>query len=591
MSNRTTSRTLYFRILQQIKPYWGMVVMSMVGLAVSAGVDAALTRLLQPLVDHNLRADSLARRDAWILPAIILGMAVLRLVSNFSSDYASAWLSSRVMHDLRESMFARFMQLPVKFFDKSSVGVLVSRVTYDVNQIMEAGVQVLTVLVRDSMLAVFLLGVMLYTDWKLTLLCVILLPGVALSIRIVGKRQRKLSRATQSSMGEMTSILDESISGQRIVKVFGGGKYEIGRFFTVNNRVRSLAVKRAATSSTNSGLIMFLIGITLAAIIYYASLRAQAGVLTAGSFVSFMVAMMALQTPIKNITKINESLHRGLAAAESVFAVLDEEPETDAGAQALDRARGELDIEDLVFQYNDENRPALDHVSLTVAPGESVALVGSSGSGKTTLANLLPRFYDPTSGSIKLDGVKLSDYKLLDLRRQFAMVSQDVVLFNDTVAANIAYGDANPSRERVLAAAEAAFARDFVEAMPEGFDSILGENGVRLSGGQRQRLAIARAIYKDAPILILDEATSALDTESERKVQAALENLMKNRTTIVIAHRLSTIENVDRIVVMQHGKIIESGHHSELITKGGQYTHMHAAQFAGDESSHSPAQP
>ncbi|GGP25849.1 lipid A export permease/ATP-binding protein MsbA [Silvimonas amylolytica] len=585
MSNRTTSRNLYFRILQQIKPYWGMVVMSMVGLAVSAGVDAALTRLLQPLVDHNLRADSLARKDAWILPAVILGMAVLRLVSNFSSDYASAWLSSRVMHDLRERMFGRFMQLPVKYFDKSSVGVLVSRVTYDVNQIMDAGVQVLTVLVRDSMLAVFLLGVMIYTDWKLTLLCVVLLPGVALSIRIVGKRQRKLSRATQSSMGEMTSILDESISGQRIVKVFGGGQYETRRFFTVNNRVRSLAVKRAATSSTNSGLIMFLIGITLAAIIYYASLRAQAGVLTAGSFVSFMVAMMALQTPIKNITKINESLHRGLAAAESVFAVLDEETEHDQGTQTLERAQGELKVEDLQFSYNDEDRAALDHVSLTVSPGESVALVGSSGSGKTTLANLLPRFYDPTGGSIKLDGVKLSDYKLLDLRRQFAMVSQDVVLFNDTVAANIAYGDPNPSRERVLAAAQAAFARDFVEAMPEGFDSILGENGVRLSGGQRQRLAIARAIYKDAPILILDEATSALDTESERKVQAALENLMKNRTTIVIAHRLSTIENVDRIIVMQHGKIIESGHHSELITKGGQYAHMHAAQFAGDDSS------
>ncbi|WP_283151261.1 lipid A export permease/ATP-binding protein MsbA [Silvimonas soli] len=584
MSNSNTSRNLYFRILRQIKPYWGMVIISMVGLAVSAGVDATLTRMLQPLVDHNLRADSLARRDAWILPAIILGLAVLRLVSNFSSDYSSAWLSSRVMHDLRERMFNRFMQLPVKYFDQSSVGVLVSRVTYDVNQIMDAGVQVLTVLVRDSMLAIFLLGVMVSTDWQLTLLCLILLPGVALSIRFVGKRQRKLSRATQSSMGEMTSILDESLSGQRIVKIFGGFKYETARFFNVNNRVRSLAVKRAATSSTNSGLIMLLIGITLAVIIYYASLRAQSGVLTAGSFVSFMVAMMALQQPIKNITKINESLHRGLAAAESVFAVLDEEIENDTGTHAIERARGELQIDRLLFHYGDDTRPALDHISLNVAPGESVALVGSSGSGKTTLANLLPRFYDPVGGAIRLDGVSLADYKLLDLRRQFAMVSQDVVLFNDTVAANIAYGDAQPSRERIHAAAQAAFALDFVEAMPNGFDTMLGENGVRLSGGQRQRLAIARAIYKDAPILILDEATSALDTESERKVQAALENLMRNRTTIVIAHRLSTIENVDRIVVMQQGRIIETGRHADLIGKGGPYAHMHAVQFASEES-------
>ncbi len=347
----------------------------------------------------------------------------------------------------------------------------------------------------------------------------------------------------------------------------------------VNNSVRTLTVKRAATSSMNSGVIMLLIGITLAFIVYYASLRAQQGQLTAGAFVSFMVAMMMIQSPIKNITRINESLHRGLAAAETVFGVLDETEELDDGTQEIGRAKGALKLDDVSFDYGGNNRPALDHVSLDIAPGQTVALVGSSGSGKTTLANLLPRFYEATSGGITLDGVPVNQFRIHDLRRQFAMVSQDVILFNDTVAANIAYGDAAPDLERIRAAATAAFALDFIEAMPEGFNTMLGENGVRLSGGQRQRLAIARAIYKDAPVLILDEATSALDTESERKVQAALENLMQDRTTIVIAHRLSTIENADRIVVMSQGRIVEAGRHAELMDKGGAYAQMHRVQF------------
>ncbi|BCL76893.1 lipid A export ATP-binding/permease protein MsbA [Jeongeupia sp. HS-3] len=573
------SRALYFRLLGEIKPYWPIVLGSVVCMVLAASVDAGLTLLLKPMVDQNLNANALTHRDAWLLPAQILALAVLRLLTNFGYDYGSGWLSARVVNNLRQKMCDQYLRLPTSYYDQSSVGVLLSRITFDVSQIMNAGVQVLTVVVRDSFSIVAFLGVMLYHDWQLTLICLILIPGVAASIRIVGKRQRRLSRENQATIGEMTRVLDESLSGHRMVKIFGGFNFERMRFFDINNRVRSIAVKQNATSSLNSGLIMLLIGITLALIIYYASLRAQSGALTAGAFVSFMVAMMAVQQPVKNITKINEQLHKGLAAAESVFAVLDQVTERDTGTRALARAAGALKLNDVRFHYGDAEQMALAGVSLDIRPGETIALVGSSGSGKTTLANLLPRFYEPTGGDIRLDGELLTDYKLADLRRQFAMVSQDVVLFNDSVAANIAYGDPAPELARVRAAADAAFATEFIEGMSEGFDTLLGENGVRLSGGQRQRLAIARAIYKDAPILILDEATSALDTESERKVQAALENLMKNRTTLVIAHRLSTIENANRIVVMRGGQIVEIGSHDALMAQHGAYAQMHAVQF------------
>lgn len=573
------NRALYMRILGEIRPYWKIVAISVVCLSVAAAVDAGLTLLLKPLVDQNLQTSALARSMAWILPAQILGLALLRLISNFGNEYTTAWVSSRVMHDLRGKMFSRMLSLPVQFFDKTSVGVLLSRVTFDVNQIMDAGTKVLTVLIKDSLLLLFLLGSMLYLDWQLTLLCLILLPGVAISISVVGKRQRRLSRETQAAMGQMTQILDESLSGQRIIKIFGGFSYETNRFGNTNNNVRRLSIKQAITSSINSGLIMFLIGITLAVIIYYASLRAQDGVLTAGAFVAFMVQMMALQQPIKNLTKINESLHKGLAAAESVFAILDEIPEANQGRHQLPRVQGAISLQDIQFAYGEDGKRALDGISLDVLPGETIALVGSSGSGKTTLANLLPRFYELNAGQILIDQVPLADYQLGNLRQQIALVSQDVILFNDTVIANIAYGS-EIDMARVRQAAIAAHALEFIDAMPDGMDTLLGENGMRLSGGQRQRLAIARAIYKDAPILILDEATSALDTESERKVQDALENLMQGRTTLVIAHRLSTIENASRIVVMQQGRIVESGTHQALMANNGMYCRMHAAQFA-----------
>ncbi|STR45777.1 lipid A export permease/ATP-binding protein MsbA [Iodobacter fluviatilis] len=575
----TSNRALYLRILGEIRPHWHVVAISIVCLAVAAAVDAGLPLLLKPLLDQNLKPSTLTDNVAWLLPAQILGLALLRLISNFGNEYTTAWVSSRVMHDLRSKMFSRMLSLPVKYFDQTSVGVLLSRVTFDVNQIMDAGTKVLTVLVKDSLLLVFLLVSMLLLDWQLTLLCLILLPGVAISISVAGKRQRRLSRETQAAMGKMTQILDESLSGQRIIKIFGGFSYETTRFGQTNNNVRRLSIKQAITSSMNSGLIMFLIGVTLAVIIYYASLRAQDGLLTAGSFVAFMIQMMMLQQPIKNLTKVNESLHKGLAAGESVFAILDQPIEPNQGQLQSPRVKGAISLQDIHFSYDDEDKQALDGISLDIQPGETIALVGSSGSGKTTLANLLPRFYDVSSGQILIDQQPLTDYQLGNLRQQIALVSQDVVLFNDSVTANIAYGS-EIDMERVRQAAKAAHALEFIDAMPEGLNTLLGENGMRLSGGQRQRLAIARAIYKDAPILILDEATSALDTESERKVQDALENLMQGRTTLVIAHRLSTIENASRIVVMQQGKIVESGTHQTLMANNGMYCRMHAAQFA-----------
>ncbi|MBE9608062.1 lipid A export permease/ATP-binding protein MsbA [Chitinilyticum piscinae] len=574
------SRQLYFRILGEIKPYWHIVVFNMLCLGLAAAVDAGMSLLLKPLIDQNLKADSLAQTAAWVVPAQIFGLAVLRMLTNFGNEYTSNWLGTRVVADLRDKMFARMIAMPVRFFDQSSTGVLISRITNDVNQIMQAGIQVMTVFIRDTLSVFFFLGVMFYQSWQLSLLCIGLIPVVAISIRVIGRRQRRLARESQNQLGIITSTLDEAFSGQRVVKIFGGQDYEKQRFGGVNNRLRLVNVKQTATSSLNSSLMMLMIGITLAVVIYFATLQAQSGALSAGGFVSFISAMMLMQAPIKSITKMNEQLNKGLAAAESVYGVLDQFTETDTGKHSMARAQGNIRIEGLRFHYGDSNKWALDGIDLEVRAGESIALVGSSGSGKTTLANLMPRFYEPVEGRILLDGVALADYQLGNLRSQIALVSQDVVLFNDSVSANIAYGDARPDMERIRAAADAAFATEFIEQMAQGFDTELGENGVRLSGGQRQRLAIARAIYKNAPILILDEATSALDTESERKVQAALENLMKNRTTLVIAHRLSTIENADRIVVMRHGKIVETGRHAELLAQGGLYTQMHAVQFS-----------
>jgi len=574
----TSSGQLYLRLLRYFLPYRGIAVFTVILMAAAGGVDALMIKLLKELID---RFESLANGSMalWVMPAVLLAVGLTRMLTSYGYEYASSWLSSRITHDVRAEMYERLLHLPVATYDRASVGELLSRVTYDVNQIMEAGLQVITVVVKDGVLAISLLAILLYTDWQLAMFCALLLPGVAFSMKVVGRRQRRLSLQTQDSMGMLARILDESLGGHRVVKIFNGQGYEARRFSRTNQQVRRLTVKRAATTALNSGINLFMVAITIALIVYFAGVRTQAGALTAGDFVSFMGAMLLLQQPVKSLTKVNDSLHRGLAAAQTVFALIDQPIEPDHGQRPIERARGDIDIRALRFAYGAELAPALQDINLHIRAGETVAFVGQSGSGKTTLVNLIARFYSGHDGDILLDGTPIADYRLHDYRQQLAMVGQDVVLFNDTVTANIAYADSNPDPARVRAAAEAAFAADFIAQLPKGYDEVLGEEGARLSGGQRQRLAIARALYRDAPVLILDEATSALDTESERMVQAALDNLMRDRSTLVIAHRLSTIEKADRIVVMHQGRIIESGTHDALMARKGAYAAMHAVQF------------
>ena len=601
------SRLLYFRLLKQFRPYGWIVVATLLAVGIASATDVLLIRQLQNVVDAISPATSLthakgpasgvlaavqglldhllpnnaAQAALWTIPVVIFALALMRMVSTFSGDYGAAWLSSRVQADLRELMFSRILRLPNRYFDSSSTGTTLSRVAFDASQVAQAGLNVLNVLVRDSVATLGYLISLFSIDWQLATFCMVLLPLVAIIVIFAGRRMRTLAHNAQQAMGELTNVLDESISGQRVVKIFGGQRYEQRRFDRVVKLNRQLAVKHAATAAFNSGIIMLLVGITLSAVIYFALVRAQAGALSPGSFVAFLGSLLAMQSPIKNLTKVNEPMQRGLAAAESVFDLIDTEAEADTGTRQIERAEGKLTVRDVSFRYNEQDadtRPALNNISLEIAAGETVALVGSSGSGKTTLAGLLPRFYDVSAGAILLDGADLRDYTMSSLRQQIALVSQDVVLFNDTLANNIAYGDPAPSMERIEAAAKAAHAHEFIARMPQAYQTSVGENGLRLSGGQRQRMAIARALYKDAPILILDEATSALDTESERLVQAALEVLMQGRTTVVIAHRLSTIENADRIVVMEQGRIVEIGSHAELLAKGGQYARLYQTQ-------------
>lgn len=610
-----TSSQLYRRILAYFRPYAMLALFTALCIGVASMTDVLLIsqletviNALQPQAESRLAAVSgglladlrtslqqglsqmlgqpAERAALWTIPGIILLLALLRMLASFGGEYGGAWLTHKVQHDLRSDLFQRVLCLPNRYFDQHATGLTLSRIAYDTGQITQAGLNVLTALIRDCVAICGYLYVMFSRDWQLAALCLGLVPGIALVVSLAGRRLRHLGLSAQQAMGDMTSVLDETIGGQKVVKIFGGSAYELGRFGGVSNRVRHLGVKQAATSALNSGLVMLLVGITLAGIIFFALNRAQDGALSAGGFVAFMSALLAIQAPIKSLSRLNEPLQRGLAGAQSVFGLMDETPEQDSGTQPLPRAQGRLVFSSVGFHYpgSSADKAALRQICLDIAPGETVALVGSSGSGKTTLANLLARFYDPTAGEVQLDGLPLGSIPLADLRRQIALVSQDVVLFNDTLAANIAYGDAQPDPQRVEAAARAAHAHEFIAKLPQGYATAIGENGTRLSGGQRQRLAIARALYKDAPILILDEATSALDSESERLVQDALDVLMRGRTTLVIAHRLSTIEKADRIVVLASGQIAETGSHTQLLAQGGLYADLYRLQFRDREN-------
>jgi subfamily B ATP-binding cassette protein MsbA len=574
-----TSTQLYLRLLRYVQPYWGVFAFSILGMLITAGTEIILPIAVKPFLDGTF-----VQKDPFLIrwvPVFMVLLYVVRGLGAYIGTYASAWVGNKVVMDLRDQMFRRMLALPLGYFHDSTTGNLISRFTFDVAQVTGAATNVVTVLVKDSVTIAGLLAYLLYIDWKLTAISLIMVPPIAVVVRYFNVRLRNMSRKTQQAMGDITQVLQETVECNKVVKIFGGQDYEAKRFAETSNRLRGFSMKQTAAAAGNVPIVQLLAAMAVAVVVYYATVQAQSDATTVGGFVSFLAAMLLLTPPLKRLTGVAEHLQRGLAAAESVFALLDEKPENDEGRITLARARGDIDFHDVSFRYPRADTPALDDVTLTIRAGETIALVGSSGGGKTTFANMVPRFYHPDSGTIRIDGHDIESVSLASLRRNIALVSQEVALFNDTVAANIAYGEAaGASRQEIERAAEAAHALEFIRAMPQGFDTLIGENGVRLSGGQRQRLAIARTVLKDAPILILDEATSALDSESEKHVQAALEYLMQGRTTVVIAHRLSTIENADRIVVLDKGAIAEIGTHAELLAKSGIYANLYGIQYS-----------
>ncbi len=574
-----SSRQLYARLLGHVRPYWKAFAAGLLTMGAVAATEPLFPALMKVLLDKGFTGN--ARQDLYLAPLAIVGIFLLRGVLGYLASYCFAWVSNRLVADLRSLMFARLVTLPADYHLRTASSVPVSKIAYDVSGVAAASTTVITVVVRDSLIVVGLLGWLFYLNWQLTLVSLTVIPGTALVIRLFSRRLRNITRQAFQGLAAMAQALHESVHCQKVIKLFAGEKQEGERFGRLNSAMRGYSMRQAIASSATVPITQFMAAIALALVVWFALLQSQAAGTTVGSFVSFIIAMLMLLSPLKHLADINGPLQRGLASAESVFQLLDEAAEPDGGTLQIGRARGELVFEGVHFAYPGAGREALCGIDLRIAPGETVALVGPSGGGKTTLAALVPRFFAPGGGRILLDGHDLARLTLRSLRDNIALVSQEVLLFDDSVTANIAYGAMRGAPTAVIeAAAAAAHALDFIRALPQGFDTPIGEQGARLSGGQRQRIAIARAILKDAPILILDEATSSLDNESERQVQAALEVLMQGRTTLVIAHRLSTIERADRIVVLRQGAVAESGTHRELLARDGLYAQLYRLQFA-----------
>lgn len=578
MSDNKNSFYLYRRLLSYALVYWGIFVFAIIGMVIVAGASTAFPALMQPMMDG-----SFVNRDPetikWV-PIAIVAIFFVRVIGAFVSGYGMSLIGRNVIRELRREMFARLVSLPKPFYDQSTTGALISKFSYDVEQVANATTRVLTVFIRDTLTVFALVGWMFYLNAKLALVFITVAPVVAVLIISVAKRFRSISQNIQVSMGDVTRIIEESIKGQLVVKIFGGREYEIEQFAQVNDRNRRQHLRMQMTQALSSPIVQLLIACALAIIVYMATLEDMREEVTVGIFVSFMIAMSMLMPPVRALTAIVSEIQRGIAAAESVFDFIDLKSEHDEGTYQTERVNGLIEFDGINFSYNKDDVSALSDINLTIKEGQTVAFVGRSGSGKSTLLNLIPRLYDVIQGAIRLDGVDIQDYELENLRSHISYVGQDVVLFNDTIEHNIAYGSMKScSHDEVIEASKAAYAYDFISESSAGFQTIVGERGVMLSGGQRQRIAIARALLNDAPVLILDEATSALDTESERYIQSSLEQLMKNRTTLIIAHRLSTIENADIIIVMDRGRIVESGSHEELLALNGHYTALHQINF------------
>ena len=569
---------LYRRLLRYVRPYWWAFAAALIGMVIVAAGDTLMAYMVMPVIQTFQKPDPAMTLR---LPLAIVAVFLLRGLGSYASEYGMAWTGHRVVFDLRRQMVERLLSLPTSYFDAQAPGRLISKFTFDAYQLAAASSSAITTAVRSSLTIVGSIGLLLWLNWKLTLIAIVVLPTVGALIRYFSRRLRRIARDVQQRTGSITHVLEEILGAHRVVKIFGGQDYEKRRAVAGANQLRTSMTKQSSSSAASGPLLQFVAAAAVGVIVYLALKQNEAGALESDRFVAYVVALLTLIDRVRALSGVNVNIQRGLAAAESIFGLIDQRPEEDRGKVELARVRGELKFEHLSLRYDATERNALTDVTLSIAPGEAVALVGPSGSGKTSLVNLVPRFYEPSGGRILLDGHNIDELTLANLRSQIALVSQDVILFNDSVAANIAYGTmASASRGEIEQAAVAAHALEFIRALPEGFDTVVGENGVRLSGGQRQRLAIARAILKNAPILILDEATSALDSESERHVQAAMETLMRGRTTIVIAHRLSTIERVNRIVVLDAGQLVEQGTHGELLARNGLYAKLHRIQFA-----------
>ncbi|MBB5367737.1 MULTISPECIES: lipid A export permease/ATP-binding protein MsbA [unclassified Janthinobacterium] len=559
-------------------PYKKHLALAFIAMIVTAGTEPLLPYALKLLLDNGFGGK--VNFSFWLVPLIVIGIFAIRGASTFASSYLMSYVSTRILNELRRMMFATMLSLPIDFYSTNTVGKVINSIMFEVQQIIEMVTKVFTSIVRSSLTVVGLLAWLLYLNWVLTLVTLVLLPLLTFVVRTTGKRLKQLNRDSLAVNAALTQVIEETTRAQQVIKIFGGQDYEKSRFEESAEQLRRYSMRMTTTFSATVPITQVITAAAVALVIVMALFQSEHGQITVGGFVSFITAMLMLLTPLKQLAEVNGPLQRGMAAAEEVFLLIDKIPERTGGKQLAQRSRGQIDFVNVHFCYPGHQEVALQNINLSIAPGQTVAFVGMSGGGKSTLVSLLPGFYSATSGQILLDGQNLDDIALTSLRSQIAMVSQQVVLFDDTLAANIAYGDAAPDRQRIVAAAAAAFLSDLIDSLPQGLDTRLGDNGSRLSGGQRQRVAIARAIYKDAPILILDEATSALDTEAERAVQAALEHLMQGRTTLVIAHRLSTIERADRIVVLSHGKIMETGSHQQLLDTDGTYANLHRLQFS-----------